>query len=73
MSEDPRSDRSTTDAATDPSEPAGMEHAPLAGEGTDDDEATTTVGPGRGGSAGRPGQGPTAETSQTDGTPTDDR
>ncbi|MDQ3448757.1 MAG: hypothetical protein M3432_06220 [Chloroflexota bacterium] len=35
---------------------------PLAGEGTDDDEATVTEGPGQGGSTGKAGQGTADET-----------
>lgn len=47
-----------------------LEQTPQAGEGTDDDEATTTAGPGQGGSSGRTGEGPTAEIEDTPMTPT---
>lgn len=47
-----------------------MEQIPQAGEGTDEDEAMTTTGPGQGGSSGRTGEGPTAETDETPIEPT---
>jgi len=47
-----------------------MEQVPQAGEGTDEDEAMTTTGPGQGGSSGRTGEGPTAETDERPVDPT---
>lgn len=47
-----------------------LEQTPMAGEGSDTDEAVTTTGPGQGGSSGRPGEGPTAESKESPMTPT---
>lgn len=45
-----------------------LDREALAGEGTDDDEATITKGPGTGGTAGRAGSGTADEVSDSVGT-----